>query len=104
MAKLINVPSIFERVGEPVELFEGTYISESDPTITTVLAGLAFPARRLKALEDLLEKNKDRLQNLVNKEYTQHYESQVSWASNLKARQQERKAGNVTSKLSKYQR
>jgi len=104
MAKLINVPSIFERVGEPVELFEGTYISESDPTITTVLAGLAFPARRLKALEDLLEKNKDRLQNLVNKEYSQHYESQVSWASNLKARPQERKSGNITSKLSKYQR
>jgi len=104
MAKLINVPTIFDKVGEPLELFEGTYISESDPTITTVLAGLSFPARRLKALEDLLEKNKDRLQHLVNKEHSQHYESQISWASNLKVRPQERKEGNVTSKLTKYQK
>ncbi len=104
MAKLINVPSIFERVGEPLELFEGTYISESDPTITTVLAGLAFPARRLHTLEESLEKNKERLQNLVKKEHSQKYESKISWASNLKTRPQERKAGNITSKLSKYDR
>ncbi|WP_040205283.1 FtsZ/tubulin family protein [Neobacillus jeddahensis] len=104
MAKLINVPAIFERVGEPLELFEGTYISESDPTITTVLAGLAFPTRRLQVLEDFLEKNKDRLQSLVNKEQTQHYESQITWSSNLKARPQERKTGTISSKLSKYQR
>ncbi|MDR4945332.1 cell division protein FtsZ [Neobacillus cucumis] len=105
MAKLINVPSIFEGVGEPLELFEGTYITESDPTITTVLAGLAFPSRRLKALEDLLEKNKERLQQLAKKEYSQHYESQVTWASNLKARPQEKKpTANIASKLTKYQK
>lgn len=104
VSKLLNVPSIFERVGEPLELYEGTYISESDPTITTILAGLTFPALRLQALEDLLEKNKDRLQNLVNKEQTQHYESQIAWALDLKSRPQERKANTISSKLSKYQR
>jgi cell division GTPase FtsZ len=104
MAKLINVPSIFERVGEPLELFEGTYISESDPTITTILAGMPFPTRRLLALEESLEKNKDRLQSLVNKEQTQKYESRISWASNLKAKTPQRQTGSVSSKLSKYQR
>jgi len=104
MAKLINVPAVFEKVGEPLELFEGTYISESDPTITTILAGLPFPARRMQTLEESLEKNKDRLQNLVKKEYSQKYESRITWASNLKARPQERKAGNISSKLSKYQK
>jgi tubulin-like protein CetZ len=104
MSKLINVPSIFERVGEPLQLFEGTYISESDPTITTILAGLPFPARRLFALEESLEKNKDRLQNLVNNEYTQKYESGISWASNLKMKKPAKQAGSVSSKLSKYQR
>jgi len=103
ISKLINVPSIFERVGEPLELFEGTYITETDPTITTILAGLSFPARRLQSLEDSLEKNKERLQFLVNKEHTQKYESQISWASNLKAKPPERKTGSITSKLSKYQ-
>jgi cell division GTPase FtsZ len=103
MSKLINVPSIFEKVGEPLQLFEGTYISESDPTIITILAGLPFPTRRLLSLEETLEKNKDRLQNLVNKEYTQKYESRISWASNLKVKP-EKHAGSVSSKLSKYQR
>jgi tubulin-like protein CetZ len=106
MSKLINVPSIFEKIGEPLQLFEGTYISESDPTITTILAGLPFPTRRLFALEEPLEKNKDRLQSLVNKEHTQKYESRISWASNLKAKKPEKQAGSVTvsSKLSKHQR
>jgi hypothetical protein len=72
--------------------------------ITTILAGLAFPTRRLHALEESLEKNKERLQNLVKKEHTQKYESKISWASNLKAKPQERKSSNVTSKLSKYQK
>ena len=104
MSKLINVPSIFEKIGEPLQLFEGTYISESDPTVTTILAGLSFPTRRLLSLEQSLEKNKDRLQNLVKKEHTQKYESRISWASNLKAKKPEKPAGPVSSKLSKYQR
>ncbi|MBC2724422.1 hypothetical protein [Desulfosporosinus sp.] len=104
ISKLINAPSIFERVGEPLQLFEGTYISESDPTITTILAGLPFPTRRLLTLEESLEKNKDRLQNLVSQEHTQKYESRISWASHLKARKPEKKAGSVSSKLSKYQK
>jgi len=104
ISKLINVPAIFEKVGEPLELFEGTYITESDPTITTILAGLSFPARRLQTLEESLEKNKERLQSLVKKEYSQKYESQISWAANLKAKAPERKTSSVTSKLSKYQR
>ena len=77
MSKLINVPAIFEKIGEPLQLFEGTYISESDPTVTTILAGLSFPTRRLLSIEQSLEKNKDRLQKLVKKEYTQKYESRV---------------------------
>lgn len=104
MSKLINVPSIFERVGDPLQLFEGTYISEVDPTITTILAGLPFPTRRLLSLEEFLEKDKDRLQNLANKEHTQKYESRVSWASSLKTKRPEKQAGSVSSKLSKYQR
>lgn len=86
MSKLINVPSIFEKIGEPLQLFEGTYISESDPTVTTILAGLSFPTNRLLSLEKSLEKNKDRLQNLIKKEHTQKYESRVSWAYNLKSK------------------
>ncbi len=104
MSKLINVPSIFERIGEPLQLFEGTYFSETDPTITTILAGLSFPARRLLTLEESLEKNKDRLQNLVIKEVSQRYESRVSWASNLKAKKPEKQAGSVSSKLSKNEK
>ncbi|WP_286230652.1 cell division protein FtsZ [Neobacillus mesonae] len=104
MAKLINVPAIFEAVGEPLELFEGTYITEADPTITTILAGLPFPSRRMVAIEESLEKNKDRLQSLVSKEFTQSYESKITWASGLKAKPQERKTGSITSKLSKYQK
>ncbi|MCM3568618.1 tubulin-like doman-containing protein [Neobacillus mesonae] len=104
MSKLINVPSIFQQVGEPLELFEGTYITETDPTITTILAGLSFPSRRMLSIEESIEKNKDRLQGLVSKEFTQTYESKINWASNLKARTQERKPGSITSKLSKYQK
>ncbi|MDR6999230.1 cell division protein FtsZ [Neobacillus niacini] len=104
VSKLINVPQVFEKIGEPLELFEGTYISECDPTVTTILAGLSFPPGRLKSLEESLEKNKERLQFLVNKEQTEKYESQVSWASGLKAKAPERKPGSVTSKLSKYQK
>ena len=88
MSKLINVPSIFEKIGEPLQLFEGTYISESDPTVTTILAGLSFPISRLLSLEQPLEKNKDRLQNLVKKEHTQKYRSRVSWAYNLESKKQ----------------
>ncbi|WP_245640361.1 cell division protein FtsZ [Neobacillus massiliamazoniensis] len=102
MSKLINVPSIFERIGEPLELFEGTYITDSDPTITTILAGLPFPNRRMQSIEESLEKNKDRLQNLVNKEYTQRYESRVSWASNLKAKAPQRQPGAESSKYTKH--
>ncbi len=102
MSKLINVPAIFEKIGEPLQLFEGTYISESDPTVTTILAGLSFPTRRLLSIEQSLEKNKDRLQKLVKKEYTQKYESRVSWASNLKAKKPEKQVGPTSSKLSKY--
>jgi tubulin-like protein CetZ len=104
MAKLINVPSIFEGIGEPVELFEGTYITEGDPTITTILAGLSFPRHRLQSLEESLEKNKERLQFLIKKEHTEKYESKIAWASNLKAKAPERKSGNLTAKLSKYQK
>ncbi|MCH6264306.1 MULTISPECIES: cell division protein FtsZ [Neobacillus] len=104
VTKLINVPSIFEGIGEPLELFEGTYITEGDPTITTILAGLSFPRRRLQSLEESLEKNKERLQYLVKKEHAERYESSVSWASNLKAKPPERKSSGVTSKLSKYQK
>ncbi len=104
MTKLINVPAVFERVGEPLELFEGTYISETDPTITTILAGMPFPSRRMLAIEESLEKNKERLQNLVKKEFTQAYASRITWASSLKARPQERKPGSISSKLSKYQK
>ncbi|MDQ1146100.1 cell division GTPase FtsZ [Bacillus sp. SORGH_AS 510] len=104
ISKLINVPSIFERVGEPLQLFEGTYISETDPTITTILAGLPFPTRRLSTLEEPLEKNKERLQNLVNKEHTQKYESRISWASNLKLKKIERNNVSLGSKLNKYQK
>lgn len=104
IAKLINVPAIFEKVGEPLQLFEGTYITESDPTVTTILAGLPFPARRLLSLEEPIEKNRDRLQNLVSNEQTQKYESRISWASDLKIKKPEKSAGTVSSKLSKYQR
>jgi tubulin-like protein CetZ len=104
MSKLINVPSIFERIGEPLELFEGTYITESDPTVTTILAGLSFPVRRLQNLKESLEKNKERLQDLVKKEQTQKYESHLSWATNLKAKAPERPTSSVSSKLSKYKR
>ncbi|WP_042461626.1 tubulin-like doman-containing protein [Neobacillus dielmonensis] len=104
IAKLINIPSIFERVGEPLELFEGTYISESDPTVTTILAGLSFPSHRLHGLEETLEKNKERLQSLVNKEHTQNYESKVSWASGLKAKTPHKSTESVFSKLNKYQK
>ncbi|MEH7336085.1 cell division protein FtsZ [Neobacillus drentensis] len=104
ISKLINVPSIFERVGEPVQLFEGTYLSETDPTVTTILAGLYFPTRRLLSLEESLEKNKERLQNLVKKEHTQKYESSISWASNLKVKKTEKQTVSITSKLSKYKK
>ena len=104
ISKLINVPSVFERIGEPLQLFEGTYISESDSTITTILSGLSFPSRRLLSLEESLEKNRDRLQHLVKKEYTQHYQSRVSWASDLKSKRPERQSGSPSSKLSKYQK
>lgn len=104
MSKFINVPSIFERVGEPLQLFEGSYISESDPTVTTILSGLSFPTRRLFSLEESLEKNRDRLQNLVKREHTQKYESRISWASNLKAKKPEKQGGSVTAKLSKYEK
>jgi cell division GTPase FtsZ len=104
MSKLIKIPSIFEKIGEPLQLFEGTYISESDPTITTILAGLPFPTRRLFAIEQTLEKNKERLQNLVKKEQTQKYESRISWASNLKAKKPEKHTGTLSTKLSKYQK
>ena len=102
MSKLINVPAIFEKIGEPLQLFEGTYISESDPTVTTILAGLSFPTRRLLSIEQSLEKNKDRLQKLVKKEYTQKYESRVSWASNLKAKKPEKQVEQASTKLTKY--
>lgn len=104
MSKLINVPSIFEKIGEPLELFEGTYVTESDPTVTTILAGLSFPARRLQTLKESLEKNKERLQELVKKEHTQKYDSHISWATNLKAKTPERKTSSISSKLSKYQK
>lgn len=104
VSKLINVPAIFEKIGEPLQLFEGSYISESDPTVTTILAGLSFPARRLFSLENSLEKNKNRLQNLASKEHSQKYESRVSWASSLKTKPPERPAGSITAKLSKYQK
>lgn len=104
ISKLINVPSIFEGVGEPLQLFEGTYISENDPTITTILSGLSFPTRRLFSLEESLEKDKERLQNLVKKEHTQNYESGVRWASSLKLKKAERQTVSITSKLNKYQK
>jgi len=104
MSKLINVPAIFESVGEPLQLFEGTYISEKDPTITTILAGLSFPTRRLHILEESLEKNKERLQSLVQKEQTQKYESGVSWASSLKHKKTVKQSISLSSKLSKYQK
>ncbi|RFU60994.1 tubulin-like doman-containing protein [Bacillus sp. V59.32b] len=104
MTRLINMPLIFERIGEPLQLFEGTYILESDPTITTILAGLPFPTRRLSAVEESIEKNKDRLENLVNTEHTQKYESRISWASNLRTKKPEKQAASISSKLAKYQR
>jgi tubulin-like protein CetZ len=104
ISKLINVPSIFERVGEPLQLFEGTYISENDPTITTILAGLSFPTRRMLAVEETIEKNRDRLQNLVKKESSQKYESRITWASNLKLIKPERQTVSITTKLNKYQK
>lgn len=104
ISKLINVPSIFQKVGEPLQLFEGTYISDADPTFTTILAGLSFPTRRLQNLEESLERNKDRLQKLVNKEYTQTYKSRATWATDLKAKKPEKQAGSLTLKLSKYQK
>lgn len=104
ISKLINVPSIFEKVGEPLQLFEGTYISETDPTITTILAGLSFPTRRLSSIEESLEKNKERLQNLVKKEHTQKYESKISWATNLKLKKTERQSVSISFKLNKYQK
>jgi tubulin-like protein CetZ len=104
ISKLINAPAIFEKIGEPLQLFEGTYISETDPTITTILAGLSFPTRRLLSIEESLEKNRDRLQALVNKEYAQKYKSRVSWASNLKSRRPEKKPDTPTAKLTKYQK
>lgn len=104
VSKIINVPAIFETVGEPLELFEGTYITESDPTVTTILAGLSFPTRRLQSLEESLEKNKERLQNLVKKEQNQTYESKINWAANLKLKSSDRQNTSVSSKLSKYQK
>lgn len=93
------MPSIFEKIDEPLQLFEGTYISESDPTVTTILVGLSFPTHRLLSLE----KNKDRLRMLVKMEYIHKYDSQVSWASDLKTKNTDTQAGPVSSKLNKYQ-
>jgi tubulin-like protein CetZ len=104
VTKLINVPSIFERTGEPLQLFEGTYISESDPTITTILAGMPFPFSRLAALEDSVEKNKERLQSLVSKESSQKYESRMSWSSYLTPKTLEKQPESMSAKLSKYQK
>lgn len=104
ISKLINVPNVFEKVGEPLQLFEGTYFSETDPTITTILAGLSFPARRLQSLEEKLEKNRERLQALVNKEFSQKYKSRISWASNLKSKRPEKTPETPNNKLSKYQK
>lgn len=104
ISNLINVPAIFEKIGEPLQLFEGSYLSESDPTVTTILAGLPFPARRLLVLEESLEKNKNRLQSLSAKEYSQKYESRISWASGLKSKSPEKQAGSISAKLAKYNR
>jgi cell division GTPase FtsZ len=102
--KLIHAPLIFEKIGEPLQLFEGTYISECDPTITTILAGLSFPSRRLLSLEETLEKNKERLRHLVKKEFSQNYQSRVPWASELKEKKPPREKTSPTTKLEKYQK
>jgi tubulin-like protein CetZ len=102
ISRLINPPVIFEKIGEPIQLFEGTYVTDSDPTVTTILAGLSFPVKRLQTLEESLEKNRGRLQSLANREHTQNYKSRVPWASSLKVRRPERPASSIQSKLSKY--
>ncbi|GIM47953.1 cell division protein FtsZ [Collibacillus ludicampi] len=83
LSKLISVPALFERIGEPLLLFEGNYPNESDAVITSILTGLPFPEKRLNLMKESLEQNRERLQSLVQKARTQKYEAKVDWVSSL---------------------
>jgi cell division GTPase FtsZ len=102
--RLINLPSIFKKVGEPLQLFEGTYISDSDATVTTVLSGLSFPVKRLGVMEESLERDKERFQTIVQRAHTQRYNPNLDWASDLKTPSMIRETGDVANKLSKYKK
>ena len=105
----IDYDLIFSETGKPLTLFNGIY-SSLENHVTTILTGMEYPYNRLEEIDNILEQNKELIQNSMGRQ--RGYQSKLNWYddSSLKARRvkddvPQDEAGKKTSiidKMKKY--
>lgn len=72
--KLIDNGLIFKNIGNPIDLFEGYYVSGKNH-ITTILSGLTFPFNTLKEIDESIASNSEQLQTTIETIKNQSFKS-----------------------------
>lgn len=73
----IDPVAIFSNLGEPFELFEGTYPGQGEGVITTLLTGLPWPVERMRKVEEELEARKAVIERQIQTAYGGRFESKL---------------------------
>lgn len=73
----IDPAVIFSNLGEPFELFEGTYPGQGEGVITTLLTGLPWPVERMRKVEEELEAKREVIERQIQTAYGGRFESKV---------------------------
>ncbi|MBZ4649150.1 hypothetical protein [Thermosipho sp. (in: thermotogales)] len=71
---LIDNKTILKNIGNPVDLFEGYYLSGKN-SITVILSGMTFPFNTLKEIDDSLQNDRDKIKNTIEIVKTQQFKS-----------------------------
>jgi len=81
----LQVDSIFEEIGFPLEIFTGIFEKDKDkPTIYSLLTGLPYPMGVLKELEEDVKREEKRITESLQKTRKQAFTVNTSWTEDLK--------------------
>lgn len=80
----LQLESIFEKIGFPLEIFTGIFEKEERPKLYSLITGLPFPMSALKDLEEDVKKEEKRIIESLDRTRKQTFTVNTSWTENLK--------------------
>lgn len=79
----LEIDSIFDICGKPLEIFKGIY-EEEHSRISVLVTGLPFPSVTLKRMEQEIKEKEEQIIETLSNARTQSFQIKTSWTDSLK--------------------